>query len=220
VTVEYAKFSRTAYGAAFVVTGGAVLATLCADLVVRSPWAASAYVLLPVLWLLSLGAARAYYQRRGSVIEPDQRVRGRGWILSMVYFVCATGLFQLSARTFRGGLSVEGTFAANFAAVAIGHFALVAVPLLAAELVRGNRDGGLTIAIVMLSSPGFGLASPLPAAHGSELERLNQAQAIIRGLMFVLAGTTAVALVIQGIRDHRRARSLERRLAALRSPAP
>jgi hypothetical protein len=217
VTAEYAKYSRSAYGLAFVALGIAVLATMALDVVADSAWARFAYLLLPTAWLLLLAAARAYYQRQGKVVESAQRIPGRGWILGFVYFLSAVAAFSLVA----GGLEpYREDWRLGFGAL-LAVFSVVAVPVLMAELARGWRDALVTMNLLSVSLfvPHMAQAS-LRITAGGQLQRLPSFPLSgMRAAILALLAFLAVLTVTGGIRQHARYRALERRLAALQAKA-
>jgi hypothetical protein len=221
VTADYARYSRTAYGGAFVGTSAVLLGALAAELLGYSAFARFAYLLLPAAWLLLLACARAYYQRHGVVVEPAQRVSGRGWILGFVYFMCASMVVSLAARLARRAAD-HGTGVLGFAEV-IGFglvmFGLVAVPLLTAEVVRGKLDAAVTLFITLCVVPWASQWAPPPALPGSEDATLNAVTSVLRMLFLGLVAPQAVGLLVLGVRDHVRYRRVERRLASLKGPA-
>jgi hypothetical protein len=217
VTKEYATYSRSAYGAAFVVTAVAFLGAVAAELLGYLAFAGFAYLLLPAAWLLLLAGARAYYQRHGIVVEPAQRVAGRGWILTLVYLACASMAVSLAAVMVRWavghGTGVGESWALGTTLVIP---ALVAVPLLTAEVVRGKLDAAVTGATTMVALTGSRWAA-LPTASGSVADALAQGSSALRVLLLVLGALLAVGMLVLGARDHVRYRRLERRLAALKA---
>jgi hypothetical protein len=210
VTKEYATYSRTAYGFAFVVTGAALLGTQTLDVVTRSLWARLSYLLLAPVWLLLLTVARRYYQRHGEVVEREQRVIGRGWMLGCVYFVSAAEMFVLGSSYGRG--SWPGPLPAMLAT-----FGIVAIPVLAAEVVRGKIDAAVTLTLIFTSM--FAAFPLVPAAKDGEIDSLDPAISIVRAGAMLTLSVFAIAIVVAGVRQHVRHRALQRRLGALNERA-
>jgi hypothetical protein len=100
VTAEYPKYSRTMFGFAVAGTGAWLLASLW----VRWAWSQRGgdmlALLTPIVWMLMLAPARAYYQRHGEVVEQEGKwsmVPGRPVSLFAVWMFSVFGTAASSA---------------------------------------------------------------------------------------------------------------------------
>jgi hypothetical protein len=193
VTSEYAGYSRTVFGVGDALIG----AWLISAAWVRTISARGGELLLfvaPVASIAIVAAARAYYQRRGEVVE--QRAAPpwvRGLILLCLYLWSVVAAWQQSKTPLEQ---------AGGAVVLVAIAALVATPMLALRCTRGLRDAGTAMVLVML-------AALTRANRGAPSEDL-----------FVWGGALfGGALVVVGIWGHIQYRRMERRLAAFRERA-
>lgn len=212
VTHEYATYSRTAYGLAFVATGTSILGAVAFEATTHSVWARFGMLALAPAWLLLLAAARAYYQRHGVVLEPGQRQKRRRVYLAWVWFVCA----WQAALLVREAASARDDPWMTLATM-LSVCAIVAVPLLTAEIACGKLDLVVTVLVLLLATalaPGAFDPPSVANVHG-------RSRAIMR-TTFVLPvfATAGAALIVAGVRSHLRYRRLERRLAALKEGNP
>jgi hypothetical protein len=213
VTKEYAKYSRTAFGLAFVGTGAAVLASVALDLA-GSVGARLAYPLLPIVWLLLLAATRAHYQRHGEVVESAQDIGAlRGWTLALVYFLVCVAVFGYLADGLSGRLRGDGPLISL-----VFVFAFVAVPILTAEIVRGKGEMSVTISLTMAASS-VAVRSSLPNGFGNGVDPLDRLLPMGWAALDAILVLAAIACIWVGSRQHVRYRALERRLDALKRGA-
>jgi hypothetical protein len=197
VTAEYARYSRFAFGFANVAAG--VWVGLGAAVQRAShEWGSIVLALTPLLYVELLPRARAFYQERGEVIAREQGPDLRsGYLLFVITYAVMAALtltLHLHRWAFAGG-------ALRVAALGVAGVALVSVLVRARRATRGTGD---TMMVYLLLIPVGGAL-----AWGE------------RGSMFwlVVLFCCAGGFVIAGALQHVGHRRLERRLAALRSPA-
>jgi len=208
VTREYGAYSRKSHGIALVAFGASLLAVAALDVVTGTREARFAYLAVPAAWLLALSASRGRYQRHGVVVAQERPLspRARRWLLGgLTMFggltVSWLVLWVSSARPdFGTSLGLAAT-----------AFAVCLVPALAIAVTNGRADltttctfTGVTWGLVHVGIPRF--AEP-------------REDRVMHLLMVVIATLIAITAIVDGIRQHRRFLALERRLAALRSPA-
>lgn len=200
LTQEYAAFSRSTFGLALVAAGGWELAFL-GLLAVSEPWGLLGQVFTPLVFLLLFPRTRAWYQRRGLVLQAEAPraswVTGRASSLFMATMQTAGAIGVLPWNQLRlPGLAPWMAWAPIAACLA-------AVPVLAWRRTSGGEDARMVFQLTFGSA--MSLLTVSPAYRGTFVEW---------GLGLVAA--YFAALIWQGVSEHRRHRVLERRLAALR----
>lgn len=221
VTREYAASAAAAFGWPSIVGGALALGALGVDLFVPWRWPHVLYLSIPSVSLLVALASRAYYQRHGEVVETSAALwthRGRWPAIGLALFAAA-GLTAFVLRAMATA-TVEPDRALDAAlAVTIVAFALVALPVLFARMVRSGADLARILVFVNL---GIGMtltAAPPTPVPGLDTERLGQVLAASHWMCGSVLAFVAIVMIAGGVREHARYRRLERRLAALRSSA-
>lgn len=192
VTREYARYSRTRFGLAVTFSGG-WLALAGAAIAASSSSGPYLLRLTPLVWLLALPRARGFYQRRGAVSEGEAvpfPLASAGE--GRVVFLGLTWIWCVL------GIVVAGE--SGRGALLFGATVFVAVAGMAAQRAEGAADATMTSVLTLI-----GAASAL-GSWGP----------IGRGAFHLALGG---ALAAGGAWQHWKYRALERRLAALRSPA-
>lgn len=212
VTREYATYSRTTHGLALTATGAYLLAATALDASSLSPRVPFAYLMAPALWLVALWGSHRYYQRHGAVIEPQRP--GSGLRRVLLVAICAeaaffawvaTVAFEVAPRW--GGPRDLWSLLLSFGVT----LALVAVPLLAATVARGNDEITATFLLVTVQLY-------LPALPDPPIP-ISPASASFRWVFVAATALMALGMVPWGVRQHLSYRRLERRLASLKGAA-
>lgn len=207
VTREYAEYSRDRVGLAGVFA--VVVLVGAGTLVLRGGprWAPIAAVLGTTAWLLALTAARRVYQRSGVVTQAHPRPSrlSRIWAAVPVYLTTATVIGRLGDANLEESDGILYTLGYIGTVLAIpGLFAL------AWRVMRGPVDSMLTLMVVL----GPGYARQWWGEPGTTLnDQQRLAMSLVAGLL--VAGLFG-ALMVESLRQHRAARRLRGRIAALR----
>lgn len=201
VTKAYATYSRRAFGVAFVALGAWMAAALAVR-VVSFPWSAILLAFAPLAWVLVVPPARAYYQRRGRVIEAEDEASGCLLGIAFPVFLWTYALLVPSMlwSRHRAWASASGGWA--WAGLLLG---MAAFPV-AAAWARKRLEGSVDKSFLFLPAI-FAIQS---RGDGGTLSTIS-------------LGTTVLAaffLMGKGAYDHLAFRRLEGRLAALKGGAP
>lgn len=196
LTAAYARYSRTAFGFAAVLTGGWVLAALAV-----ASWGSRAVGELfvhatPLVWLEVVVRARAHYQRRGEVVQ--QEIPNRSFQPTLRRYALA-GIYVASLLGILGRIdSASGVDPFAIADVAI----LVAIPARAALVTRGVAEVNMTMVLGML---------------GVVWSKGHLEPWVLAGVSVVAWALAAlsVVLIASGTVQHVRHRRIERRLRAV-----